>query len=92
MTTYHVSPHVQFRSLQDEVILLDVRDETYLGLNRTGATIWQTISDGGTLADAISALSARFETTRENAERDVNAFVRELTQRGLIEVNEAATQ
>jgi hypothetical protein len=82
--TYHVAPDVHFRHLDDEVILLDGRGDTYLGLNPTGAVIWETVVTGGSAEDAVTRLVGRFEISREAAAADVDAFLEQLVSSGIL--------
>lgn len=82
--TYHVAPDVHFRHLDDEVILLDGRGDTYLGLNQTGAIIWETVVTGGSAEDAVARLVGRFDISHEAAAADVDAFLHHLVSSGIL--------
>ena len=86
---YRVAPHVHHRSLDGEVIILNGNGNTYLGLNRSGAVIWETITRGGSVHDAASALSARFQIAPDLAAADASAFVGQLVEAGLLEADDA---
>jgi MoaA/NifB/PqqE/SkfB family radical SAM enzyme len=58
-------------------------DGTYLRLNESGGVVMDAL-DGGTLADAASALQARYAIDEERAREDAEATVRDLLRRGVV--------
>lgn len=58
-------------------------DGTYLRLNESGGVVMDAL-DGGTLADAASALRARYDIDAERARQDAVATTRELLRRGVV--------
>ncbi|HUC07974.1 MAG TPA: PqqD family peptide modification chaperone [Solirubrobacterales bacterium] len=58
-------------------------DGTYLRLNESGGVVMDAL-DGGTLADAASALRARYEIDEARARDDAVATTRELLRRGVV--------
>lgn len=58
-------------------------DGTYLKLNESGGVVMDAL-DGGTLADATSALRARYDIDAERARDDAVSTTRELLRRGVV--------
>jgi MoaA/NifB/PqqE/SkfB family radical SAM enzyme len=58
-------------------------DGTYLRLNESGGVVMDAL-DGGTLADAASALRARYEIDEARSQEDAMATIRELLRRGVV--------
>jgi MoaA/NifB/PqqE/SkfB family radical SAM enzyme len=58
-------------------------DGSYLRLNESGGVVMDAL-DGGTLADAASALRARYEIDEARAREDALATTRELMRRGVV--------
>jgi hypothetical protein len=58
-------------------------DGTYLRLNESGGVVMDAL-DGGTLADAESALRAHYDIDAERARDDAMATTRELLRRGVV--------
>lgn len=81
---YRVPDHIHARSVHDEIVILDVRADRYLGLNGTAAVVWSVLGGGGSVADAVAELMARYDVTCEVAESDVAALLAELVQLGII--------
>jgi MoaA/NifB/PqqE/SkfB family radical SAM enzyme len=64
-------------------------DGTYLRLNESGGVVMDAL-DGGTLADAASALRARYEIDEARARDDAEATTRELLRRGVVMAADAS--
>ncbi len=81
---YRVPPHIYYRALQDEVILLNVSGDVYLGLNRSAAVTWNVLAAGGSPAEAVDEVTAKFEVDAETARHDVETLIATLVDRGLL--------
>lgn len=69
----------------DEVALLHLDRARYFGLNATGAWIWERLQQPATAEELCAGLVERFDTTPEQAEADVRAFLAALLDAGLVE-------
>lgn len=85
MGTVRVSEHVEWRAIEDEVVVLDLRTELYLSFNASGAVLWCSLAEGATNDELVQRLITGFEVEEEEARADVSAFVDELVERGLVE-------
>lgn len=81
---FRVPEHIDARSVDDEVIIFDARSGGYLGLNATGAAVWDVLSSGGPVAHAVDALVTHFDVDRATAEQDVPLLLRQLQDLDLI--------
>ena len=54
-------------------------------LNETGALIWNGIAEGKTAEEIVAQICEEYDTTMEKAVEDVNAFVHDLTEKGVFE-------
>ncbi|HEY1651158.1 MAG TPA: PqqD family protein [Acidimicrobiales bacterium] len=79
------SNDLETRTVEDELVLLDLRTQTYLSLNRTGARLWPLIAEGTDRAALVDALRKRHEVSVEVAERDVDALVAQLREADLLQ-------
>lgn len=84
------SPEVLFQNLGGEAVLLDLKTETYFGLNPVGTRMWELIASGETsLGDAVETLLGEFEVERERLEADLLRLAGELAEAGLIRLQDA---
>ena len=76
---------VEWREVDGELIALDTQSSTYFAVNRTGASIWPALVEGAARADLIGALTERFGIDHDTAARDLDAFLGQVAERGLLE-------
>jgi hypothetical protein len=76
---------LSWREIDDEVVALDVDTATYLSANASGRLLWRALASGATREELVSCLVDEFEVDAERAGADVDAFIGELSQRGLLE-------
>jgi hypothetical protein len=79
------SEELEWREIEGEVVALDLRNTTYFGLNRTGAVLWDALQQGATRSELVSRVAERFAIDEATAGPDVDAFLADLENRGLLE-------
>ncbi len=82
--TVRVSPNALVQDLEGEAVLLDLTSEVYFGLDRVGNDMWCTLRDQGSVEQACQTLNARYDVAPEKLAADLDAFVVELVQLGLL--------
>ena len=78
--------HVVMRELEGEAVLLNLRTETYFGLDEVGTRIWTDLAAGGSVDGACEALEGEFEVDPGVLRRDIETLVSELLGSGLLEL------
>jgi predicted nucleic acid-binding protein len=84
------SSNVVSRQVADEAIVVPIRrgaadlDSIYT-FNESGTKLWSMIENGLDAAALASYLQAEYGLTQAQALSDAEAFVRDLTQEGLVE-------
>lgn len=86
------SEDVLSQEIQDETVLLDLKSEDYFGMNRVGSRVWQLIGEGKTREDMLEALAAEFEVEKEGLARDLDLFISDLAQAGLVSAADADSE
>jgi hypothetical protein len=71
-----------------ELVLLNLRDGVYYGLDDVGARIWALLKRPVTLAVIRNAVVAEYDVDPELCNRDVRSLVGDLAAKGLVEVLE----
>lgn len=85
MTIYRMRPdRLEWRQVEGEVVVLDVKSSQYLALNSSGAVLWPMLSDGVTKDQMVAALVDAFEVDVATATVDVDAFIQDLVDKDLI--------
>jgi hypothetical protein len=80
-----ISPDVMVRKVGEESVLLDLKTERYLGLDDVSARFWDLLTSGGSIQSAYETLLAEFEVDPERLRNDLDDFVQELVQSGLVQ-------
>jgi hypothetical protein len=71
----------------DELIFLNLRTETYLGLDRVGTMMYRALIESSTIERAYERLAAEFKVDPDRLRRDLRAFVERLVAKGLIQLH-----
>jgi hypothetical protein len=77
------APNVLFKQVGEEAVLLNLANETYFGLNPTGARFWQQLMVSATVLEAWKVLKTEFQTPPERLLDDLHDLIDELIDRGL---------
>ena len=75
---------LEWREVEGDLVVLDLRESRYLAINRTGQALWAALVEGATQDDLIARLVKTFDIERTRAAADVAAFTTELESRGLL--------
>jgi len=76
-----------YTNLEDEVVILSLKDGVYYGLNPVGAQIWNLIQEPRSVQEILEILLSQFEVEPKRCEEDVLKLLQELASRGLIKVS-----
>jgi hypothetical protein len=68
-----------------EVVALDEATLLYLGVNASAGVLWAELATGTSRARLVHLLAETYDLEPARAEADVDAFLTELTRRGLLE-------
>jgi Coenzyme PQQ synthesis protein D (PqqD) len=69
-----------------EVVMLNLRDGTYYGLDDVGAEIWRLIQTPTTIDRVVTALVDMYDVDTHRCRADAIALLENLAERGLVEV------
>jgi hypothetical protein len=88
------APDVMFRTVDDESVLLDLKSETYLGLDPVGTRMWTLLTRSGSIQEAYEALLREYDVDPDRLRADLEDFVQKLVANDLVQVglSEAAAQ
>jgi putative mycofactocin binding protein MftB len=77
--------YVKFREEKFGGVLFETRSEKVFTLNPTATAVVREIQAGSEARDIPGRLKARFRDEGEAIEREAQAFIAELRQKGLVE-------
>jgi len=81
------SADVMLRQVGEESVLLDLKTEQYLGLDDVSSRIWMLVTGGGSIESAYETLLAEYDVDPARLRKDLEDFVQELMQMGLVHQN-----
>jgi hypothetical protein len=72
-----------------EVVILDLRDGVYYGLEHVGARVWTLLRHPVTLASLRDAIASEYDVDPDRCAEDVRDLVRELAAHNLVMIRTA---
>src|SRR5262245_10044461 len=81
---------VLLSELDGESVLLNLRTETYFGLNESGTRMWTAVTTAGRVEDAFEALRQEYDVDSERLREDLMVIVAGLLEAGLLEIDPPA--
>ncbi len=82
---YKIPSHTVFREIDGQAIALNLETGQYYTLNELGTRIWALLQQEDSIAGIVRAIEAEYEVTREQARTDLEVFLKDLQQNGLVE-------
>lgn len=76
--------------LGEEVVILNLKDGVYHGLDSVGARIWNLLQESKSVNDILNILVEEYDVEPERCKHDLLALLEELGQQRLIEVKDEA--
>ena len=76
------------QTLGDEAVILNLNTEKYYTLNGVGVRMWQVLTGGVPVDEAINILCEEYDVDRDVLDQDLQKFVQYLRDLGLVEVHE----
>lgn len=85
-TRVAVSLEVMLQEVAGEAVLLDLKSESYFGLDGVGTRIWRLVEQDGHLQAVHAALLAEFGVDAARLELDLKELIGRLVGAGLMNV------
>lgn len=79
-----LSSEVLFQEVGGEAVLLDLRSESYFGLNEVGARVWQLLQERSDPKAVLDALSAEYEVDEGTLANDLVELITDMADAGLV--------
>jgi hypothetical protein len=78
--------------VEDEVVILHMKNGTYYGLNAVGNSVWQLIQKPKTVADIESHILQNYDVTPEQCHQDLQELLEQLSSAGLVEIDTTSSR
>ena len=72
--------------IDDEKVMMSVEKGQYYNLDPVGSRVWELIDKPIKVSELIDALLLKYDVDRETCERDVLAFLEEIHEDGILQV------
>ncbi len=79
-----VSTSILVQELEDEIVILNLNNETYFRLDGTAARIWQLLGKYGSIDQVTEVMSQEYQVPAGDLQRDVETLTAELVQSDLL--------
>jgi Coenzyme PQQ synthesis protein D (PqqD) len=77
---------VMFRMVDDEIIMLNLKTELYLGCDAVGTRMWVALTESDSIQAAYESLLTEFDVEPGELRRDLEEFIDKILKQGLIEI------
>jgi hypothetical protein len=88
-TTLVATPDLLTAEFGAEVIVLNLQDGIYYGLDDVGARVWTLLQSPVSVANVIEAVLLDYDVNPADCERDIRLLVDDLVAHGLVQIHEA---
>ena len=81
---FKINKNVLWKVVDNEVVLVNSKNDEYSYLNTTGAEVWQMIAEGVSQSEIVKKLSGEYDTSPETIKKDIDAIIDDLIKSKLI--------
>ncbi len=75
---------VTWRDINDEVVALKLVSGEYYSFNEIGRLSWLSLTEGKQVSQIVEDILKNYETTPDQAEKDLNEFIHGLIENNLL--------
>jgi hypothetical protein len=77
---------IVFNKLDDEIVMMSIKNGEYYGLDNIGSRIWEIIENPVSVTQIVDILKDEFNVTADQCKIDVNEFLDMLLKKNLIQI------
>ena len=81
----HVPDDVLLSELDGESVLLNLKSETYFGLDEVGTRMWGALTTADSIQGAFDVLKDEYDVAPDRLRDDLNVLLTKLLEHGLLE-------
>lgn len=82
-------PEVMYRAVGDEAVLLNMKKQTYFGLDPMASRMWTVLNESKSIQAAFELLLTEYEVSEQQLRKDLGEFVEKLVEEGLVTTSPA---
>ena len=76
---------LEWRNVEGEIVVLDLRSATYLAVSGAGAVLWPALLEGAAFGELTDAVVEAFDVAPARAAEDVETFLGQLAAQDVLE-------
>jgi len=85
--TIDISSEVLTQEVGGETVILDLKSETYFGLDEVGTRIWQLLVEQEDMQTITAIMLNEYDVEEDQVEKDIQNLLTQLDKAGLIHLN-----
>jgi len=79
-----ISEEALSQEVNGETVILDLKSESYFGLDEVGTRVWQLLQEHGDLQKVFDAMLEEFDVDANTLASDMKNLINDLIEKGLI--------
>jgi sorbitol-specific phosphotransferase system component IIA len=79
-----ISEEALSQEVNGETVILDLKSESYFGLDEVGTRVWQLLQEHGDIQKVFDAMLEEFDVDANTLASDMKNLVDDLIEKGLI--------
>jgi hypothetical protein len=83
-----ISPEALSQEVSGETVILDLKSESYFGLDEVGTRIWQLMKEREDLQEVYDIMLEEFDVEPDQLEADMHSFLDQLAESGLVDIED----
>ncbi len=84
-----ISEEALSQEVNGETVILDLKSESYFGLDEVGTRIWQLLQEHGDVQKTFDVMLEEFDVEEDQLEKDMSALLDEMLEKGLLHLEES---
>ena len=85
--TIEISSEVLTQELDGETVILDLKSESYFGLDKVGTRIWQLLQEQEDIQTITATMLNEYDVGEEQLEKDIQNLLTQLNKAGIVTLN-----
>jgi hypothetical protein len=85
--TIDISSEVLTQEVGGETVILDLKSETYFGLDEVGTRIWQLLVEQEDMQTITATMLNEYDVEEDQVEKDIQNLLTQLDKAGLVHLN-----
>lgn len=81
------SSSLAWQTIDDEMVILRVKEKELLGLNDVGGRVWELADGTRSIDQMVEVVAAQYQTPAETARADIFRFIEELASNRLLDLS-----